>query len=60
MGTNRSFQRRAREEVERIKAQEAAEEERKPSIWEEMLKRRIVDADSAAREAMARSSVNRI
>lgn len=30
MGTNRSFERRAREEVERIKSREAAEEERKP------------------------------
>jgi hypothetical protein len=130
MGRNGSFEKRAREEVERIKAQEAAEEERKqarmrelaeqarerseaeaaeqrrrkderdaklrrseeekvegeerrakdlarrswkasggteaafeqawPSMWEEMLKRRTIDADSAAREAMARSSVSRI
>jgi hypothetical protein len=29
MSRNRSFERRAREEVERIKTQEAAEEERK-------------------------------
>jgi hypothetical protein len=29
MGTNRSFAKRAREEVERIKAQGVAEEERK-------------------------------
>jgi hypothetical protein len=130
MSRNRSFAKRAREEVERIKSEEAAEEERKqarmrelaeqakerreaeaaeeerrkevrdaklrrsqeekaegeerlakdsarrtwkgsggteaafnkawPSMWEKMLKRRIVDADSAAREAMARSSVSRI
>jgi hypothetical protein len=31
-----------------------------PSMWEEMLKRRTVDADGAAREEMARSSVSRI
>jgi hypothetical protein len=130
MGRNRSFERRAREEVERIKAQEAAEEERNqarmmelaeqarerreavaaeerrgkevrhaklrhsqeekaeveerrardlarrqwkasggteaafdqawPSMWEEMLKRRTVDADMQAREAMARSTISRI
>jgi len=130
MGRNKSFERRAREEVERIKAEEAAEEERKqerlgklaeearrrreaeaaeqrrrqderdaklrrseeekakdeerrardgarrqwkarggaeaafekawPSMWEEMLKRRTVDADRGAREAMARSSISRI
>jgi hypothetical protein len=130
MSRNRSFERRAREEVERIKAQEAAEEERKqarmrelaeqarehreavaseekrrkeerdaklrrsqdekakgeerlakdsarrswkasggtetafdqawPSMWEEMLKRRTVDADREARQEMARSSVSRI
>jgi hypothetical protein len=130
MGTNRSLERRAREEVERIKAQEAAGEERKhtrmtelaeqarerreaeaaeerkrkeerdaklrcsqeekakveerlardsarrswkagggtevafdqawPSMWEEMLKRRTVDADSQARQEMARSGVSRI
>jgi hypothetical protein len=129
MGRNRSFEKRAREEVERIKAQEVAEEERKqarmrelserakerreaeaaeerrrkderdaklrrseekteveerrakdlarrrwrasggaeaafdqawPSMWEEMLKRRTLDADMQAREAMARSTVSRI
>jgi hypothetical protein len=130
VGRNRSFDTRAREEVERIKAQEAAEEEYKqarmrelaeqarerreaeaaeeegrkeerdaklrrsedekakgeeqlarnsarlrwkasggteaafdqswPSMWEEMLKRRTVDADRAAREEMARSGVSRI
>jgi len=130
MGKNRSFERRAREEVERIKAREAAEEERNqarmrelaeqarerreveaaeerrreeerraklmrsqeekaqveerlakdgarrswqasggteaafdqawPSMWEEMLKRRTVDADREARQVMARSSVSRI
>jgi hypothetical protein len=127
MGRNRSFERRAREEVERIKSEEAAEEERKqarmrelalqareqreaeaaeqrrrkeerdaklrrsedekaegqerqakdlarrswkasgggeaafdeawPSIWEEMLKRRTVDADMHARQEMAHSGV---
>jgi hypothetical protein len=130
MGTNRSFARRAREEVERIKAEEAAKEERKqarmrelaeqarerreaeaaeeerrkeerdaklrraqedkaelkerlakdsarrswkasggtgaafeeawPSMWEEMLKRRTIDADGRAREEMARSGVSQI
>ena len=130
MDRNRSFEKRAREEVERIKAEEAAEEERKqermrelaeqarerreaeaaeeerrkaerdaklrryqedmaeleerlakdsarrswkgsggteaafeqawPSMWEEMLKRRTIDADRRARDAMARSSVSRI
>jgi hypothetical protein len=130
MSRCRSFERRAREEVERIKAEEAAEQERKqarmrelaeqarerreaeaakqrrrkderdaklrrsqdekakgeerrakdlamrrwkasggtetafdeawPSMWEEMLKRRTVDADSAAREAMARNGVSQI
>ena len=129
MGRNRSFEKRAREEVERIKAEEAAEQERKqarlrklaeqarkrreaeaeeerrrkeerdaklrrsedekaegeerlarnsawlrwkasggteefdwewPGMRAEMLKRRTIDADSAAREAMAQSSVSRI
>ena len=130
MGTNRSFEKRAREEVERIKAQEAAEQERKqarmkelaeqarerreaeaaeeerrkeerdaklrrtqerksevaerlakdsarrswtvsggteatfdqawPSMWEEMLKRRTIDADGRAREEMTRSGVSQI
>jgi hypothetical protein len=130
VGRNRSFERRAREEVERIKAQEAAEEVHKqtrmrelaeqarerreaeaaeerrrkeerdaklrrsqeenakgeerrakdlarrswkasggadaafeeawPSIWEEMLKRRTIDADRWAREVMARSGVSQI
>jgi hypothetical protein len=130
MGRNRSFAKRAREEVERIKAQEAAEEERKqarmrelaeqarkrreaeaaeerrrkeereakvrrsedektegekrrakdlarrswkasggaevafehawPSMWDEMLKRRTVEADRVARQEMARSGVSRI
>ena len=31
-----------------------------PSMWGEMLKRRTVDADGRAREAMARSGVSRI
>jgi hypothetical protein len=130
MGRNRSFEKRARQEVERIKAEEAAEEERKQerlrelseqarehreaeaaeerrrneerdaklrrsqeekaereqrlakdsarrswtasggteaafdqawaSMWEEMLKRRTVDADGRAREAMARSGISGI
>jgi hypothetical protein len=130
MGTNRSFEKRAREEVERIKAQEAAKEEYKqarmrelveqarerreaeaaeerrrkedrdakvrrsqeekaeveerlakdfarrrwkasggteaafeevrPSMWQEMLKRRTIDADGRAREEMARSGVSQI
>jgi hypothetical protein len=130
MGSNKSFENRAREEVERIQAEEAAKEERKqarmreladqarehreaeaakerrrkeerdaklmrsqeekaqfeerlakvsarrswkasggteaafdqawPSMWEEMLKRRTIDADGRAREEMARSGVSRI
>ena len=36
MGTNRSFEKRAREEVERIKAQETAEEERKQARMREL------------------------
>jgi hypothetical protein len=126
----KSFERRAREEVERIKAGEAAEEEHKqarmrelaeqarerreaeaaeqrrrkderdaklrrsedkkaegeerlardsarrswtasggpdvafnqawPEMWEEMLRRRTVDADRRARDAMARTSISRI
>jgi hypothetical protein len=130
MGTNRSFAKRAREEVERIKAEEAAvaerrqarmrelaeqarerreaqaaEEERRrkerdaklrrsqeekakvaerlardsarrswkagggteaafdqawPSMWEEILKRRTVDADRWARQEMHQSGVSRI
>jgi hypothetical protein len=130
MGTNRSFAKRAREEVERIKAQEVAEEERKqarmrelaeqarerreaeaaeeerrkeerdaklrrsqeqkaeveerlardsarrswkasggtevafdqawPSMWEEMLKRRTIDADRLARQEMHQSGTSRI
>ena len=39
---------------------EAAFEEAWPSMWEEMLKRRTVDADRWARQEMARSSVSRI
>jgi hypothetical protein len=130
LGTNRSFAKRAREEVERIKAQEVAEEERKqarmrelaeqarqrreaeaaeeerrkeerdaklrrsqeeraeveerlardsarrswkasggteaafdqawPSMWEEMLKRRTIDADRLARQEMYQSGTSRI
>jgi hypothetical protein len=36
MGRNRSFERRAREEVERINAQDAAEEERKQARMREL------------------------
>ena len=36
MGTNRSFVKRARQEVERIKAQVAAEEERKQARMKEL------------------------
>jgi hypothetical protein len=39
---------------------EALFEQTWPSMWEEMLKERTVDADRGAREAMARSSVSRI
>jgi hypothetical protein len=37
MGRNRSFEKRAREEVERIKAEEAAEEERKQARMRELV-----------------------
>jgi hypothetical protein len=37
---------------------EALFEQAWPSMWEEMLKERTVDADRGAREAMARSSVS--
>jgi hypothetical protein len=130
MGRNRSFEKRTRAEVERIKAQEAAEEERRqarmrelaeqakeqreteaaeerkrkeerdaklrrsqeeraeveerlarnsarrswkasggteaafdqawPSMWEEMLKRRTIDADRLARQEMYQSGTSRI
>jgi len=130
MSRCRSFERRAREEVERIKAEEVAEEEHKqarmrelaeqarkrkeaeaaeerrrkdeqeaklrrsqeekaegqerlardsarlrwkasggteatfdqawPSMWEEMLKRRTVDADRVARQEMTRSTISHI
>jgi hypothetical protein len=36
MGRNRSFEKRAREEVERIKAEEAAEQERKQARMREL------------------------
>ena len=39
---------------------EAAFEEAWPSMWEEMLKRRTIDADGLAREEMARSGVSQI
>lgn len=39
---------------------EVAFDEAWPSMWEEILKRRTIDADSAAREAMARSTISRI
>jgi hypothetical protein len=39
---------------------EAAFEEAWPSMWEEMLKRRTVDADRLARQEMARSGGSRI
>jgi hypothetical protein len=35
-------------------------EEAWPSMWEEMLKRRTIDADGRARQHMARSGVSRI
>jgi hypothetical protein len=130
VGRNRSFEKRAREEVERIKAQEAAVEERKqarmmelaeqarerreaeaaeeerrkderdaklrrsqedkaeveerlakdsarrswkasggteasfeqawPSMWQEMLKRRTIDADRLARQKMYQNGTSRI
>jgi hypothetical protein len=52
MGTNRSFDRRALEEVERIKAEEAAEEERKQArmkaLAEQARKRREAEASEEA------------
>jgi hypothetical protein len=39
---------------------EAAFDEAWPSMWEEMLKRRTIDADGRAREEMARSGVSQI
>jgi hypothetical protein len=39
---------------------EAAFDQAWPSMWEEMLKRRTVDAEMQAREAMARSTISRI
>jgi hypothetical protein len=39
---------------------EVAFEEAWPSMWEEMLKRRTIDADRDAREVMARSGVSQI
>ena len=40
--------------------EEAAFEQAWPSMWEEMLKRRTIDADGRAREEMARSGVSQI
>ena len=39
---------------------EATFEKAWPSMWEEILKRRTIDADVQAREAMARSTISRI
>jgi hypothetical protein len=39
---------------------EASFEHAWPSMWEEMLKRRTVDVDGRAREAMARSTISHI
>jgi hypothetical protein len=61
--------RRAQEEKAKVSARrswkasggtEAAFEEAWPSMWEEMLKRRTIDADGRAREEMARSGVSHI
>jgi len=40
--------------------EEAAFEEAWPSMWEEMRKRRTVDADRLARQEMARSGVSQV
>jgi hypothetical protein len=51
MGTNRSFEKRAREEVERIKAQEAAEKERQQARMRELAEQaRERREDEAAEE----------
>ena len=56
-------ERRARDLVRRSwKASvgaEAAFDEAWPSMWEEMLKRRTIEADREAREGMARSNLSR-
>ena len=39
---------------------EATFDEAWPSMWEEMLKRRTIDADRRAREEMARSGVSQL
>jgi hypothetical protein len=39
---------------------EAAFDQAWPSMWEEILKRRTIDADGQARQEMARSGVSRI
>jgi hypothetical protein len=60
MGTNRAFEKRARKEVERIKAQEAAEEERKQArmreLTEEARKRREAEAAEESRREAARNA----
>jgi len=39
---------------------EAAFDEAWPSMWEEMLKRRTMDADTLARQEMSQSTVSRM
>jgi hypothetical protein len=60
MSRNRSFERRAREEVERIKAQEAAEEERKQARMKELAEqareRREVEAAEQRRRKEERDA----
>ena len=60
MGRNRSFEKRAREEVERIKAQEAAEQERKQArmreLSEQAKERRGVEAAEERRRKEERDA----
>lgn len=54
MGRNGSFERRAREEVERIKAEEAAEEERKQARMRELSEQARELRETAAAEERRR------
>jgi hypothetical protein len=56
MGRNRWFERRAREEVERIKAEEAAEEERKQERMRELVEEGRRRREAAAAEARRREA----
>jgi glutamate synthase domain-containing protein 1 len=55
MGTNRSFAKRAREEVDRIKAQEVAEEERKQARMRELAEQARERREAGAAEEERRN-----